>query len=524
MKKIASIPFIEIEGIPSILKDFLKKQGEIFSRKDVQERIKVKKQSYTSVDRKILHEVVTEQMKGLSLSNLQRQNLEFLAKHNTFTITTGHQLNLFSGAVFFVYKILQTIKIADYLSREFPEYTFLPVFWLATEDHDFEEIQSFSTETKRYTLDAKNGTAVGRIVIEDTAFIQEFRQDFKDFPQGQALINLMEECYQVGKTLAEATRKFVQALFRDYGLLIIDGDDVRLKKMMTGIFERELKDQILYTSTQQEVQKLTQQYGKVQVNPREINLFYLDEERNRIVKEKNGNYTVLNTEKTFSWEEMMEELYSHPEKFSPNAVMRPCYQEKVLPNIAYIGGNAEVAYWLELKDFFKAADIPFPMLIPRHSMLWLTEKQVKKMEKWEVAPSEIIQSEQALLKPRFLKNESLERILEQGKNALCQSFKALKENALQTDVTFLNLVVAEEQRQMKSFTRMKKRLHRAEKRKNADKVEQFHRWYESLHPNGIWQERVYNFSVFFSIYGIQWLSTCYDTLEIDVPKLYIMKI
>src|SRR5690606_19297596 len=298
---------------------------------------------------------------------------EKLADSQTYTVTTGHQLNLFTGPVFFIYKILQTIKLADHLNQTFPEQRTVPVFWMATEDHDFDEINHFNTRGNYYETKAEAGGAVGRIQPDDHFFIAEFEKEFTDSVYGTELILMMKRAYKKGNSLAQSTRILVHELFADYGLLVIDGDDADLKSQMKAIFRGELLNRDLFETTKPTVSQLTERYGKVQVNPREINLFYLSDMRGR--RELDGEkYIIIDKNISFSKDEILTELENHPEKFSANALMRPVYQETVLPNIAYIGGNAEIMYWLELKLYFEKLALPFPVLIPRNSMLFVSAK------------------------------------------------------------------------------------------------------------------------------------------------------
>lgn len=273
----SKIPFQNIESIPQLIKDFLNEEipqfsSYKFSLKNAISKAEEKSKSFSKEQRNILVNVFNEQLKTLQLTDKQSQNINLLSQESTFTITTGHQLNLFSGPVFFIYKILQTIKTAEYLSQN-SEKNFVPVFWMATEDHDFEEINHFRTEQNFYQIKGKSGGAVGRIVIEDVSFIDEFEKEFKDDVFGTRLILLMKKSYQKGKTLTEATRNLVHELFSEFGLLMIDGDDILLKNQMAEIFSDELQNEVTHHFSKENVDFLTQKYGKVQVNPREINLF-----------------------------------------------------------------------------------------------------------------------------------------------------------------------------------------------------------------------------------------------------------
>ncbi|KFF27919.1 bacillithiol biosynthesis cysteine-adding enzyme BshC [Chryseobacterium vrystaatense] len=528
MKTINKISFNDIESIPQLVKDFLNQKIEgfensTFSLDHFKDQINLKQNSFTLGQRQILSDVLQEQLSALTLSSKQKENLGNLKQPNTFTITTGHQLNLFSGPVFFVYKILQTIKTCAYLKENFPDFNFVPIYWMASEDHDFAEINHFKTENNYYEINEKSGGPVGRITISDTFFISEFEKEFKDSVFGTELILMMKEAYKVGNTLTEAIKTLVNRLFSEFGLLIMDGDSKELKEQIKDIFKDELMHFSLQKNSKEKVDFLTEKYGKVQVNPREINLFYLSETRDRIDFD-GEKYNIVDTDKRFSREEILHELEHNPERFSPNALMRPVYQEKVLPNLAYIGGNAEIMYWLELKDYFAAVNIPFPVLIPRNSMLFIKEKTVGKIEKLDLNIEDFFGSFTAITNQKILKNNSILSLLEEKEILLEKGFSELRSIAETTERSFGDMVTAEEVRQLKSFKRMKKRLLHAEKIKQSELLERLEKLFLDVHPSKTWQERVYNFSVFFSDYGYSWLENCWEEMVVQESKLIIVAI
>jgi len=528
LKTINKISFNDIESIPQLVKDFLNQKIEgfeknTFSLDHFKDQIHLKQDSFTQGQRSILSDVLEKQLSELTLSSKQKENLENLRSPNTFTITTGHQLNLFSGPVFFVYKILQTIKTCTYLKENFPDFNFVPVYWMASEDHDFAEINHFKTEHNYYEINEKSGGSVGRITISDTFFISEFEKEFKDSVFGTELILMMKEAYKPGNTLTEAIKILVNRLFSEFGLLIVDGDSKELKSQIKDIFKDELLNFSLQKNSKEKVDFLTGKYGKVQVNPRDINLFYLSETRDRIDFD-GEKYIAVDTDKIFSREEILQELENHPEKFSPNALMRPVYQEKVLPNLAYIGGNAEIMYWLELKDYFASVNIPFPVLIPRNSMLFIKEKTVGKIEKLNLNIEDFFGNFTAITNQKILKDSNVLSLLEEKEILLEKSFSELKLIAETTERSFGNMVKAEEVRQLKSFKRMKKRLLHAEKIKQGELLERLENLFLDVHPSKTWQERVYNFSVFFSDYGYSWLENCWEEMVVQESKLIIVAI
>ena len=525
MKTTTTISFEDIPSIPKIVKDFLNgtfptNNSFVWKDENILSKIIEKSENYSSESRSILAGVLKKQHEKLFLSEKQKSNLEVLQRNNTFTITTGHQLNLFSGPVFFIYKILQTIKSSKVLNEKFPEYNFVPIFWMATEDHDFEEISFFKTQNTTYSFKEKNGGPVGRIVISDTQFLNDFEKEFSGTPFGGELIALMKSSYQKGKSLADATRNMVQSLFSEYGLLILDGDEKALKQQMIPAFQNELVENTLYRETASTVEGIVQQYGKAQVNPREINLFYLAENRNRIVFQ-NGNFEVLNSNISFTKTEIVKELKDFPEKFSPNALLRPVFQETILPNIAYIGGNAEIAYWLELVKYFQATHLTFPILVPRNSMLFIADKNWTKMQKMQVTISDLLENPTAYIENKLLKKHPLSSLIKENEKKMSGIFEDLLTNANLTENSFSQMLEAEKTRQLKSFDKLQRRLLKAEKIKNAEWLERWYILYGSIHPKNIWQERVWNFSVFYSQYGKDWLHFCYENMPTEKSELII---
>lgn len=528
LKTINKIAFSDIESIPQLVKDFLNQKIEGFEKSTFSfdhfaHQIHLKQNAFDIKQRNIISDELSRQLSGLQLSSKQNENIQSLRSSNTFTITTGHQLNLFSGPVFFVYKILQTIKTCSHLKENFPDFNFVPVYWMASEDHDFAEINHFKTENSYYEFNEKSGGAVGRIKITDISFISEFEKEFKDSIFGTELILMLKEAYKTGSTLTEAIRILVNRLFSEFGLLILDGDSRELKNQVKDIFKDELVDFSLQKASAEKVGLLTEKYGKVQVNPREINLFYLSETRDRIDFD-GGKYTIVDTDKKFTQEEILNELENFPERFSPNALMRPVYQEKVLPNLAYIGGNAEIMYWLELKDYFTELDIPFPILIPRNSMLFVKEKTLGKIEKLDLKIEDFFQNFTQIINAKILNNNKILESLDEKENLIISNFSELKSLAETTEKSFGNMVNAEEVRQLKSFRRMKKRLLHAEKIKQNELLERLETLFLNIHPAKTWQERIYNFSVFFTDYGYSWLNACLEEMVVEESKLIIVAI
>ncbi|EIA08213.1 bacillithiol biosynthesis cysteine-adding enzyme BshC [Flavobacterium frigoris] len=455
-----------------------------------------KQGNYNNANRATLVSVLEKQYSGIATSHLTQQNIEALKGSNTFTITTGHQLNLFSGPLYFLYKIISTINLTKELKAKYPAYNFVPIYWMATEDHDFAEINYFSFKGKKFRWNKESNGPVGRLSTEGLSELFEiYAQELGSSTNANTLKKLFSEAYLNHDNLADATRHLANSLFGNQGLVILDADNQDLKRSFIPYAKEELLQQTSHKAVLETTQKL-KDYN-IQVNPREINLFYIEDQlRERIVLE-NDVYKINNTKKEFSQEEILRLLENNPEMFSPNVIMRPLFQEVILPNLCYIGGGGEIAYWLELKNFFESVKVTFPMLLVRNSVLLATEKQVKKADKLELTWSDLF-SKQADLINKVTKITSEFPIdLTTQKEKLRKQFETLFELARQTDKSFVGAVKAQEVKQTKGLENLEKRLLKAQKRKYSDTLERATDLQNELFPNKSLQERQVNFSEYY---------------------------
>lgn len=469
-------------------------------------QIQSKKNSFSAASRNLLVDALKNQYKNTVVSESSNQNIAALSNENTFTVTTGHQLNIFTGPLYFLYKIVTAINLAERLKQAFPQQNFVPVYWMATEDHDFEEIQYFNVNNTKICWNRESGGAVGRLKTGGfEAVYHEFSALLGTSQNADGLRELFKNAYLNNENLAKATRYLVNELFGDYGLVIVDGDDAKLKKSLAPFVKEELLQHTSFNFVSETDRQLAAEY-KIQVNPREINLFYLkDAIRERIIFEKN-QFTINNTNLIFSENEMMMEVEEHPERFSPNVIMRPLYQEIILPNLAYIGGGGELAYWFQLKNYFNAVNVPYPILVLRNSVLLATKKQIHKLEKLNISITDIF-SEQEILIAKVIKEHSEIKIdFSEQKYMLQQQFADLKVLAKKTDNTFLGAVNAQEKKQLNGLDNLEKRLLKAQKRKLSGVVDRIKEVQNELFPHQSLQERNQNFSVFYEVLGVNLIS------------------
>lgn len=471
-----------------------------------------KQNNFNNSHRASLVSVLQKQYAGIEISHLTQQNIESLKVNNTFTVTTGHQLNLFSGPLYFLYKIISVINLTTELKVKYPAYNFVPVYWMATEDHDFEEINYFNFKGRKFRWNAASSGPVGRLSTKGLDdFFEIFEQELGHSTNAETLKKLFEGAYLNHSNLADATRYLANALFGTHGLVIIDADDADLKKNFAPYIKEELLNQTAHKKVLETIENL-KEYS-VQVNPREINLFYIEDNlRERIIFE-NGNFKVNNTKIEFSEIEILKLLESNPEKFSPNVIVRPLYQEVILPNLCYIGGGGEIAYWLELKSFFDAVKVSFPILLVRNSVLLASEKQIKKANKLNLSWNDLFTKQADLVNNKAQILSEIDIDLSHLKEQLKTQFDILNEITTKTDPSFAGAVKAQEVKQLKGLEKLEKRLLKAEKIKLKDTLTRIIDLQNELFPNQSLQERQANFSEFYIESGEHLISKLFEQLK-----------
>ncbi|WEK34667.1 MAG: bacillithiol biosynthesis cysteine-adding enzyme BshC [Candidatus Pseudobacter hemicellulosilyticus] len=489
----------------------------------IQAAIKARQQ-FTQDHRQLLVSALQEQYAGATPSGAVQRNIELLKEPTTFTITTAHQPAIFTGHLYFIYKILHTIRLAEQFRKEWPDYNFVPVFWMGSEDADLDELGHIWLSGDTLTWDTKQKGAVGRMNTKGLEkIIHRIEGELSIHPHGPALVQLLKESYLNSPDIQTATFRLLHALFAEYGLVVIIPDRADLKRAMQPVFEDDLFRQQPSVIVQQTVEALSARY-KVQANPRPINLFYLTDGIRELIEKDQDQYAVRNTSIRFSPEQLQAELNAHPERFSPNVILRGLYQETILPNIAFVGGGGETAYWLELKEFFHHYQVPFPVLVLRNSFLVMEKKWEEKMEKLGFSVPDIFRSEQQLLSLLVSRQSNGHLKLEKELQAASTLYEELAQKAGQIDNTLLPHIEALRSRTVKPLQELEKKMLRAEKRKYDNEQVQIRLLRSALFPKNGLQERVANFLPFYAQWGAAFIRELYKAslgLEQEFVVLHV---
>lgn len=447
------------------------------------------------INREVLVEVLKSQNRNFKLSKKSLDNIEKLGDNNCFSVTTGHQLCLFTGPLYFIYKIISTINLTEKLKDKYPENNFVPIFWMATEDHDFEEIRSINLFGKKYSWESEQTGAVGRMKLNKFDLIlDDIKEVLGDSNNALQLIDLFQKAYLNHTNLADATRYLVNELFGKYGLVILDGDDKQLKKEFIPCIKRDVLNKKNKSVIEATSRELSENY-KAQAYSRDINFFKLSEGKRELIVNAIDEV----------------EIEKNPDFFSPNVLLRPLYEETILPNIAYIGGGAEVAYWMQLKDVFSTENIPMPLLALRNSALLISGKQLSKFKSFGFKVEELFSDEHQLQKSFVLDQSESSISLEDEKITIEQLQKSLLEKT--TDVGMQNSITSFCKKQLKQLNQFEQKLIRIEKQKYESTIKQINKIKTQLFPQSSLQERFDNFIPYYLKDGENFIEMLKDNLD-----------
>jgi bacillithiol biosynthesis cysteine-adding enzyme BshC len=475
----------------------------------------IQQRKFSAIQRQTLVSVLENQYqvlgtikeeKNIAAFEKVQANIGLLKNDNCFAVTTAHQPNLFTGPLYFFYKIIHVIKLAAELKAQFPENDFVPVYYMGSEDADLAEVGSYSIDGAKHQWKTKQTGAIGRMLVDDhlLQLLQNLEGYWTVKPDGKEALAIIKAAYKKGNTINEATLQMVHLFFGQYGLVVVQPDDAKLKSLFVEVMQKELTTQFSHTAIQPTLKSLSENYH-VQSEGRAINLFYLkDATRNRI--EKNGElFSVVDTNIQFTQAEIIQELQAYPDRFSPNVILRGAYQETIIPSVVFVGGGGELAYWMELKNVFEQAGVDYPVIILRNSFLFINDKQAKQWASLEFNIEALFNSIQAL-EIAFVKTQSVENLaLTEHIASLTDLYKLIQQDVIKIDSSLgdhaLNLSVQAQ----KKLALLEKKMIRAEKRKQHTSLARIHSIKSELFPDNNLQERVENFSNWIGDFGWSWV-------------------
>ena len=503
------IPYKDIQYFSKLIIDYLNKDEKLkpfvnhFAVLDDFGKQIAEKKTH-KIDRDILVRVLKEQNQYLELTDSSKCNIDLLKLDTTFSVTTGHQLCLFTGPLYFIYKIISTINLCEQLASKYPANNFVPIFWMASEDHDFKEVNHIHLFGNRIEWNAQKKGAVGNINLDGfESVISDLRSVLGTNKNADRLLLLFEHAYLKHNNLSDATRYLVNELFGCYGLVLIDGDNKDLKRQFVPQMKKDILESGFAETIKQSSVSLARNY-KAQAFIRDINFFKLSNGKRKLINEG----------------VKPREIEENPEQFSPNVLLRPLYQEAILPNIAYIGGEAEVSYWMQLNLLFNKEKVPFPILVLRNSVLLIDEKQQYKFEKLGFKLEDIFLSEDVLSKRFVLTNSESDISFKKDKNDMHLLYQKIMLKT--SDISFQNSIKAQLQKHLSSLDSMQEKIIRIEKKKSENSINQISKLKKQLFPNNSLQERYNNFIPYYLEAGDNFIKTLKNNLDPLDPNFVVL--
>ncbi len=465
-----------------------------------------------------------------SLNNIEtfklvNDNVNLLLKENTFTVTTAHQPNIFTGPLYFIYKIVHAIQLAAELNKQFTQHNFIPVYYMGSEDADLQEVGSYNLAGEAYQWNTKQKGAIGRMKVDDELIklLQNLEGYWSVQPEGKEALEVLKEAYTKGKTIAEATLYLVHAFFGKYGLVVIQPDDTKLKSLFIEMMEMELRTGFSQKAIQSTKEKLASTYH-VQSDGRDVNLFYLKDNTRARIENKEGTYIVVDTDISFTEEEIVKELHANPDRFSPNVILRGVYQETILPGVAFIGGGGELAYWMELKNVFNEVKVHYPILQLRNSFIFMNEKQTAHWNSLGFSLEDVFKP-LLELELDYVKNQTKENLaLTNHITSLNDLYASIQQDVIKIDTSLGDHAKNLSIQAQKKLALLEKKMIRAEKRKQQTSIDRIQAIKGSLFPKNSLQERVENFSEWVGAYGWDWVEAVLENSTTLNPSFTIITI
>ena len=473
------------------------------------------------VDRQTLLTVLREQYRSYGVK--PPKSLALLAEEQTFTVVTAHQASLFLGPLYYIYKILSAVKLARQLNEAYPHIRVVPVFVLGAEDHDLEEIDHLFVNGERISWQTSQTGATGAMSLVDIEpALDAVAQQLGESLAAQSVMQQLRKAYRPDRQLAEATTAFVAELFAPYDVVVVNLNDRRFKLNFREVIRREVMQQESVGLVESTQATLAAAGFGAQAHAREINFFYLQPGRRDRIEQVLEGFRVLGTDSTFTQEEMLAEIEQHPERFSPNVVMRPLLQESALPNLAYVGGGGEIAYWLERKSQFAHFDVPFPILVRRDSAWWIEAVHARRLEQLGLSAQDLLGDVDALLRRYVTRQSETDVDFGAARDDIRVVLEEVSQRAAAVDPTLRQTPLALNAHVAKRLKDLETRLVRQLKKQQSRDVERIRQLRQALVPNGGLQERRDSFLPLYVRYGtglFDVLLAAFDPLDMRLKVL-----
>jgi bacillithiol biosynthesis cysteine-adding enzyme BshC len=521
--------------LPALVEDYLYDFGKVreFYDGDFREPSAFERQTERARTRQIargdLAAILSEQNGSYGCGPETLGAIGRLVRDEACVVVTGQQVGLFSGPLYTIYKALTAIKLADSLNRRGLG-SFVPVFWLASDDHDLAEIDHIALidkdnrlrEIRCPTPSHESKVPVSNIPLppdigdrlaqlKDMTPDTEFKAD---------ILGSLSEDYQPGRSYVEAFGRWMTRMFKSRGLVLIDAGHPRLKEMGRDIFYREIADGS--PSTRQAVaasERLRRAGYEPQIPLHEgiLNQFYVERER-RAIQWKDGAFDIKGLPAAVAKERLLELAKNKPSLFSPNVLLRPLYQDAVLPTVAYVGGPSEIAYFGQLKGVYEAFGLPMPVIYPRKSLTIVERKIDHILKKYHLSVPDLWRNAAGAIGD--IAEEEIPAAVGQAlllvRDHLERDYARLKAELLAFDPGLTGSADLARGKMNQQLDFLQKKVQQAARKRNDIAIQQLRKAVDNLFPNQRLQERVFNIVPYLIKYGAPFIDQLDQAIDIDV--------
>ncbi len=476
--------------------------------------------------REKLVELLRQQNARLNKSADYEGLLELLSRENAVCIVTGQQVGLFCGPLYTLFKTISAIKLSGELKSRFPEFEFVPVFWLEGDDHDLEEsnhvyLLNPASDVVRVEAIFTSGETESVKPLSEITFDASIEQVFQqvdailpasDFKS--PLMQLLTESYKEGATYTTAFAAAVTRVLGKKSILLLDPYAAESKKILKPIFEKEFQS---FPRTSEEVIKQSAELEEtyhVQVKPRVVNLFYIDDGARRGMEPIGGGFSLRGTKRKLMPEQVRTILETKPESFSPNVVLRPICQDYLLPTAAYVAGPGEISYFAQLKGVYQHFGIEMPALFPRASATIVERRVAKVLDKYHLNVLDAFGDFESVMKKALsaANPENIPGEFEKVTSQIREAVERLDPLITRVDPTLQGSVESTVSRMLHHLQHLEEKTTTAYRRKNEEVLQQIRKFQQSLFPNRELQERVLNFTYFYNKYGDEFIELLFREL------------
>jgi bacillithiol biosynthesis cysteine-adding enzyme BshC len=535
------IPAQQLPHLPRLVVDYYSDYGKVaeFYNGDFREVDSFKLQADRVRSRPLPREdvaaVLTEQNKSYGCGPETLEQIEKIARGGACAVVTGQQVGLFSGPLYTIYKALTAIKLAERLNRRRLG-SFVPVFWMASDDHDLAEIDHITLLDKDNRLEEircsmpplKNNVPASNLILpsavleclkrlQDLTLDSEFKAD---------IIGRLSEAYQPGRSYVEAFACWMTWLFKRQGLIFIDAAHPRLKELGSHVFYREIAEDSPSTRRAISASRRLRDAGyeaQVPLHEGILNIFYADGER-RSIRGKDGVFRIKGKRAPARKEELLGRAKQAPFMFSPNVLLRALYQDALLPTAAYIGGPGEIAYFAQMKGVYEEFCLPMPVIYPRKSVTVVEKKTGHVLKKYGLEIPDLWRDPDGLRKKIAEKNipESFHSALRRILDHVEGDFEFLEREVMGFEPALKASVGLAKGKIVRQWNFMEKKARQAARKQNETAIRQLGKAEASLYPNRRLQERVFNIAPFLIKYGYAFMEKLDLSLDIDVPDHQVL--